>query len=96
MTPKWCVKSVVAVLLIVLCGVLRAADVSQAEFEQMRKDLDELRKWRSTAQTVTPVHSSVEKALDSKYGPNAPVTTKNGKLTISGLVQVLVLHVSEG
>ncbi len=54
----------------------------------MRKDLDELRKWRSSAQTVAPVHSNVERALDSKYGPNASVTTKNGKLTISGLVQV--------
>jgi len=32
--------------------------------------------------------STVDKMVDSKYGPNSAVTTKSGKLTISGLLQV--------
>src|SRR5207244_2754762 len=74
---------VVASILIVPCTIM-AADASTAEVEQLKRDIEDLRKQLRTVSAPTRT-SSVERALDSKYGPNANVTTKNGKLTIGGL-----------
>jgi hypothetical protein len=63
----------------------RASEQS-AEIEQLKKDIEQLRQQLSTS-TAMP-KSPVDKALESKYGPNATVTTRTGKLTIGGLVQV--------
>jgi hypothetical protein len=72
--------------LILVVPAVKAADATQAEVDQLKRDVEDLRKRLNTA-SAAPRTSSVERALDSKYGPNATVTTKNGKLTISGLVQ---------
>ena len=66
-----------------------SAEISQAEWEAVKRELAEVKRTNADLQSkVAPVKSKVDKALDTKYGPNANVSTKNGKLTISGLVQV--------
>ncbi len=87
-------KGWAAVLLLALTftGVARALEVSQTEWDALQKkskewdtvktEVEELRKKNSE---IKP--SAADKAM-SKYGPDAAVTTKVGKLTISGLVQV--------
>ena len=71
--------------LVLVVPAVKAADASQAEIDQLKRDIEDLRKRLNSSSA--PRSSNVERALDSKYGPNASVTTKNGKLTISGLVQ---------
>ena len=57
-------------------------DASPAEIKQLKAEIEELRtKLKSSARS-----GSVSTALTSKYGPNATVTTKNGELSIGGLV----------
>jgi hypothetical protein len=73
-------------MLFVASGSVRAADASNAEIESLRKEIESLRKSIKSSDGVG--RSNVDKAMDSKYGPNAGVTTKAGKLTIGGLVQV--------
>src|SRR5260221_409670 len=65
---------------------VRAVEISQAEWDQMKKDIEDLRK--NPGPDTRPLASTVATALDNKYGPNANVTTKTGKLTIGGLTQV--------
>jgi hypothetical protein len=72
------------------------AEVSQADWEALKKEMADLRKDNAEirkqndelAGKVNPIKSSVDKMLDTKYGPGAAVTTKVGKLQISGLLQV--------
>lgn len=72
------------------------AEISAADWEAMKKEVAELRKENSAIRKsndelvgkIGPLKGSVDKALDTKYGPGAAVSTKQGKLTISGLVQV--------
>jgi len=82
-------RSYLAVLLAAMVFVAipatKAADTN-AELEKLRQDIDDIRK--KLNQPAPGMRSSVDKAVDGKYGPNAAVTTKSGKLTISGLVQV--------
>ncbi|MBI3830842.1 MAG: hypothetical protein HY291_15080 [Planctomycetes bacterium] len=83
-----------------LCVNLPASDAELAkEVEQLKKDLDQfkkdkasdraeiegLKKQRSDAKA--PI-SSAQAAVENKYGPNAAVTTKQGKLQVFGLLQV--------
>ena len=75
---------VTAVLLV--CTGVKAVEISQAEWDRMKKDIDDLR--RNKAGQSSQINSNVDKIMDSKYGPNTPVKTNTGKLTISGLVQV--------
>ena len=77
---------ILAVLVVAMSSVAKAVDVSQAEWEQMKKDIQDLR--NSKKETARPIESQVDCAVDNKYGPNAVVTTKQGKLTVSGLLQV--------
>src|SRR5258708_16419905 len=71
-----------------------AVEISQAEYEQMkqdRADLDQLKRDVASLRKAPPptiADGTVEKCLDNKYGPNLPVTTGNGKLTLGGMVQV--------
>ncbi|MCY3022942.1 MAG: porin [Planctomycetota bacterium] len=64
-----------------------AGEATQAEIDALKKDIEQLRKQLSSSSAAMP-KSPVDEAVRGKYGPNATVTTKNGKLTISGLVQV--------
>ena len=63
------------------------ADATAEDIAQLKKDIEDLRKrLHASAASPLPVNE-LERSLDSKYGPNATVTTKNGSLTIGGLVQ---------
>ncbi|GMV79169.1 MAG: hypothetical protein AMXMBFR7_03530 [Planctomycetota bacterium] len=56
------------------------------ELGTLRKEVEALRIEKAAAR---PTAASVaEKAIDKKYGPDGPVTTKTGKLTLGGLVQI--------
>jgi hypothetical protein len=69
-------------------SVAFCATIDQAEWDAMKKEMATLRKDNDDLKMkFAPVKSSVDKALDGKYGPGSAVT-KTGKLTISGLVQV--------
>jgi hypothetical protein len=80
------IACLLAAAVLILPSVVMAAD---AEVEQLKRDIEDLRKQLRNVSTThtTTVSSGCDKCLDSKYGPNAVVTTKNGKLTIGGLVQ---------
>ena len=79
---------VIAALICAFTQTAQAAEVSEQfmhEFEQMKKDIQDMR--NSKAQPAI-VESRVDCALDNKYGPNADVYTKTGKLRIGGLTQI--------
>src|SRR5579862_9937567 len=81
-----CVGCLLAALMFaVTCGV-KAAD-EKAEIEALKKDIEDLRK-RLNASSAPTRSSGVERSLDNRYGPNATVTTKSGKLTVGGLTQI--------
>ncbi len=75
-----------AAMLVVTCAV-RAGDVSSTEIDKLKKDVEDLRKQLNASKAAVPAKGAVERAMD-KYGPDANVTTKLGKLTIGGLLQV--------
>jgi len=60
-------------------------DNLKKELEARGREIEGLKKERSAART--PI-AAAQATVEGKYGPNAPVTTKAGKLTIGGLVQV--------
>jgi len=76
-----------ALIFVVPSSALVAADASEAEIAQLKKDIESLRKSLAGSSAAMP-KSSVDKMVEGKYGPNATVTTRNGKLTIGGLLQV--------
>jgi hypothetical protein len=76
-------------LLVVTGRVVRAGDVvTQAEYEKLKKEVSDLRAKLAQTTPVGPKGTVVDQALDNKYGPNAVVSTRQGKLTIGGLMQV--------
>jgi hypothetical protein len=86
MTVMRALLALLAVTMLVVPCSSMAAEATTAEVEQLKRDIEDLRKQLRTVSAPTRA-SNVERALDSKYGPNATVSTKNGKLTIGGLVQ---------
>ena len=72
------------------------ADLTSADWETLKKEIDDLKRDNADIRKanselsakLTPSASHLDKALDAKYGPNAPVSTRAGKLTIKGLLQV--------
>lgn len=77
----------IAVLLLlgaVTCATAADVTVSAAEWEAMKARMADLEA-RNTGNAVV---SSVDTAMDSKYGPGATVVTKTGKLTIGMLTQI--------
>jgi hypothetical protein len=63
-----------------------AEGVSKADYEKLKKEVEDLRQKISAAQPVAT--TGVDKLIDNKYGPNAVVTTRQGKLIMGGLLQV--------
>lgn len=81
-------RGVFALLAALMFGQMaHAADTTQAEIDKLKKEIEDLRR-RTMTQNAPVGKGSVDKALDSKYGPNSTVSTRNGKLHIGGLVQV--------
>lgn len=65
---------------------LKLGDVL-ARLDALQKEVEGLRKEKAASKAaIAP--GVAEKALENKYGPNAKVTTKQGKLAIGGLVQM--------
>lgn len=63
--------------------------VSRSEFEELKKQLQTVQGENAKLQAkVSPLSDSFAKAIDAKLGGNLPVTTKAGKLGISGFVQI--------
>jgi len=56
-----------------------------AGYDDLKKEIEGLRKDKLAAK---PIDGKAIAITDQKYGPDAPVKTKAGKLTLSGLVQV--------
>jgi len=81
--------------LMAAAGTARA-EISAADWEALKREIADVRKENAEirkandglAARLGPVKGSVDKALESKYGPGATVSSKQGKLTISGLMQV--------
>jgi phosphate-selective porin len=91
------VRATVLLLVVSIIGSgVRAADLSTADWELLKKEIEDLRKdnadiKKTNAELATklaPTKGTVDQALDNKYGPGAPVTTKTGKLNISYLLQI--------
>ncbi|MCZ7648997.1 MAG: OprO/OprP family phosphate-selective porin [Planctomycetota bacterium] len=82
-----------AVLFVVAMVSLTSAyaEVSDKDFSDVKKEIEGLRA-RLAQKNVTPSTAGpigrANALIDNKYGPNATVTTKDGKLTMSGLIQV--------
>lgn len=89
---RMCVKkhlvSLVVVLVLIMPAVGRAA--STGDYANLKKEVEELRKKLSGngAPKVSGPIGKASASVANKYGPNAPVTTKTGKLQIGGLLQV--------
>jgi hypothetical protein len=77
-----------ALIFVVPAKFVTAADASQADIEQLRKEIDSLRRQLQGSSTAAMPKSSVESAMANKYGPGNTVTTRSGKLVIGGLLQV--------
>jgi len=91
---SWMSKTVVAALLLTgFVTVSRAVEVPTEEWERMKSQISEL---QARGSSVPAEASAVDTALDSKYGPNSAVTTKTGKLTIGGLLQVWYVNYDKG
>lgn len=82
---------VLAAIIFVLPAAVRAGDaggdVGRAEIEDLKKEIASLRRQMDDRSRAV-VHSPIEKAVAGRFGPDQEVTTKEGKLTIGGLVQV--------
>lgn len=75
---------VVAALLWPSAGLLAGTTV-----DDLRREVDSLRRQLNQGQAApaAPI-KSVDAMVAGKYGPNAPVATKNGKLEVGGLLQI--------
>jgi hypothetical protein len=68
-----------------------AGAASTQDFSDLKKEVEDLRARLAQKGTAPQAPGPIGRAdalVGNKYGPNAPVTTKDGKLTLGGLVQV--------
>jgi hypothetical protein len=71
-------------------GSAQASTVSSTEFDSLKREVEALRAKLAAGSSAVSSSSAVDRALTTgSLGPNAVVTTKAGKLTIGGLLQVL-------
>jgi len=76
-----------ALMLIVAAFAARLAvsgEITQAEFDKLKREVQELK--QNNQKPVTS--NAAERVTEEKYGPDAAVRTRSGRLTIGGLVQV--------
>lgn len=69
-------------------GIVAGESVTQAQYEALKKQVEDLRERVAKSTPVVNQTAPVEELVNNKYGPDAPTTTKQGKLTMGGLVQV--------
>ena len=77
---------VLAVLLAPLSCWAGEAGISKQDYEKLKKEVEELRQKINSSAPV--VGTRADALVDNKYGPNAQAATRQGKLTMGGLVQV--------
>jgi len=87
-----------ALSLFLLCALLVPCRglMAGTTVEDLKREVEDLR--RSLSQTKAgpaPIAKSVDSAVAAKYGPNVPVTTRNGRLEIGGLLQVWNYNIME-
>ena len=82
------VYCVVGVLVLGAANGFAAEDEERAEYEKLLREVRQLRKEVATQAPVAAGVPVVDQVVANKYGPNAPVSTRQGKLTIGGLVQI--------
>jgi len=90
------VKLLVASIAMLAGFAVLPAETSQLDLEALKKEIDELKKdnaeirhTNSTlARKLNPIDDTTQVVLNSKYGPNAPVISRVGKLSMNGLVQI--------
>lgn len=76
----------IALMLSCICISAAQAAVSPEDFDALKKEIEALR-GRSTQKVTAPV-GRAEALTGDKYGPEAVVKTKDGLLTIGGLLQI--------
>ncbi|MCW8131644.1 MAG: hypothetical protein KIS92_14960 [Planctomycetota bacterium] len=70
---------------------------SKEDFEKLKKEVEELKKMadeRKPGVSASTADRATD-ATDAKYGVQQKVTTRQGKLTIGGLVQVWYYHIAD-
>lgn len=86
-TKKW-LFGLTAAAVLVSAGAISAAEVSSAEFDALKREVEALRT-KLAAGGGAVSSTAVDRALSGgPAGPDSAVTTKAGKLTIGGLLQV--------
>lgn len=77
-----------------LCAPAMGFAASQQEFTDLKKEVEGLRARMgnnpaaAASTTASGPIGRADAAIENKYGPNAPATTKQGIMTLGGLVQV--------
>ena len=89
---------IIAVFVVVFSSGVAAAAAENAppdwellrkEIEDLKKDNADIRKTNSELSSkLQPISNATQQALDSRFGPNAPVVSKTGRLQMNGLVQI--------
>lgn len=76
-----------ALLMLLICAPRMS--FAATEMEELRAEVAKLREAvnASRASAAAPMTSAVDTMMDNKYGPDAHVTTRAGKLEIGGLIQ---------
>ncbi|MBI3828556.1 MAG: hypothetical protein HY291_03515 [Planctomycetes bacterium] len=89
---RMCINRIV-LCLVAMSSVFMAKAMASTpdDYSNLKKEVEDLRKKLSTnggaPKAVGPI-GKADAMVANKYGPNATVTTKTGKLTIGGLLQV--------
>jgi len=67
---------------------LRASENTKTEIDQLKRDIENLRIQLNKVSAAPASRGAVDRALETKgYGPDQSVKTKDGRLTIGGLLQ---------
>ena len=80
-------SSVLAVFGLVLIGTVCRPVHAASNIDELRSEVEDLRKRINDKPAATST-AHIESMVGNKYGPSKEVGTKNGKLTLGGLLQV--------
>ncbi|MGD0090232.1 MAG: porin [Planctomycetota bacterium] len=88
--------------LLAAAGTARA-EISTADWEALKKEIADVRKENAEIRkandqltgTLGPIKDSVAKMLDNKFGPGAEATSRQGRLSINGLVQIYYTQIQQ-
>ncbi len=87
-------KQALFAVVLIFGSIQQAAEIPVAEWEIIKQKLVEVDRLKEQVESLRAkgaepaALSTVDAAMDSKYGPNATPTTKTGKLAVGGLIQI--------